>query len=258
MPSWFPGAVHNLVFLAAIGALVFSVNRFTITVRRIVAVVQLGQTDPTRSNDPNLRWRTLAIEALGHTRMRQWQKIGIAHMAVFFGFFALVLTLITAFGHLRNPEWALPIIGHWGVYDIFNEIFGMATFAGIIALTLVRQRNLPKKLGRDSRFYGSTMWQAYYIEATIAAIGFCVLVLRGLEGAYVGVYGYSLNHLFTYPIAKLLHVDCADQLGAARVAHCAVRRHQDRRLAVLVLHGVRVPHHGRCLAPFPRFSQHLV
>lgn len=203
MPSWFPGFVHGFVFTVAIAALVFCVYRFALTVRRIVDVVQLGQSDPTRSNDPNLRWRTLAIEALGHTRMRQWQKIGIAHMAVFFGFFALVGTLVTAFGQLRDPEWALPIIGHWGVYDIFNEIVGMATFVGIIALTIVRQRNLPEKMGRNSRFYGSTMWQAYYIEATIAAIGFCVLMLRGLEGAYVGVYGYSLNHLFTYPIAKL-------------------------------------------------------
>jgi len=196
--------LHNLLFILALVALVYCLNRFAQTVRRIVATVQLGQSDPTRSNDANLRWRTLAVEALGHTRMRQWRIVGIAHMGVFFGFFALFGTLITAFGQLRDPEWALPIIGHWGVYNIFCELVGMATFAGILVLIVIRQQNRPDRFGRDSRFFGSTMWQAYRIELIIAVIGACVLLLRGLEGAYVGFHGWwSLDHMFTFPIAKL-------------------------------------------------------
>ena len=196
-------SLHILLFVVALAALVYSVGRFSKTVGRIVDVVRLGQSDPTRNNDPVLRWRTLAVEAIAHTRLRQWSHIGIAHWFVFVGFFALVGTLVTAFGQLLDPEWALPIIGHWAVYGLFNELVGMATFVGISALIIVRQRHRPDKLGRASRFYGSTMWQAYYIEATIAGIGAVVLILRGLEGAHAGVEGWSIEHLFTYPLAAL-------------------------------------------------------
>jgi len=65
---------------------------------------------------------------------------------------------------------------------------------------LVRQAGKPARLGRNSRFFGSTLWQAYYVEATILAVAVCVMTLRGLEGAYVGSADYSAAHLFSYPL----------------------------------------------------------
>ena len=37
--------------------------------------------------------------------------------------------------------------------------------------------------GRRSRFFGSTFWQAYYVEATIFFV--TIVLLRGLEAAIV-------------------------------------------------------------------------
>ncbi len=37
--------------------------------------------------------------------------------------------------------------------------------------------------GTDGRFYGSTMWQAYFVEAVILGVGLCIVTLRGLEYA---------------------------------------------------------------------------
>ena len=192
--------MHQVLFTVAMIALALALYRFGVTVKRIVDVLHVGQLDPTRSNDRGARWTNLVKESLGHTRMLQWTPIGIAHWFVFVGFGALLGTLITAFGQLRSPEWTLPVIGAWGPYNLFTEFIGTATFLGIVFLMLVRQAGKPARLGRNSRFFGSTLWQAYYVEWTIFTIGVCVLTLRGLEGAYVGVEGYTYEHVFSYPL----------------------------------------------------------
>ena len=195
--------MHEVLFSVAMIALVVAVYRFGVTAWRIVDVIHVGQADNSRSDQPARRWLTLIKESLGHTRMLQWTPIGIAHWFVFVGFGALLGTLITAFGQLRSPEWTLPVIGEWTPYNLFSEFIGTATFIGIVVLMLIRQAGKPKRLGRNSRFFGSTLWQAYYVEWTIFTIGVCVLTLRGLEGAYVGVNSWSLDHAFSYPLVML-------------------------------------------------------
>jgi Fe-S oxidoreductase len=53
----------------------------------------------------------------------------------------------------------------------------------IVVLILIRLLNLPALRGRRSRFFGSRMWQAYFVEGVIVGIGVCILTLRGLEYA---------------------------------------------------------------------------
>lgn len=188
------------LFILVMAALVFSLVRFGMAVRRLLGVVRLGQQDPTRSDNPGSRWKNMAVETLGHTRMLQLNHVGVAHWFVFVGFGALFFTLVTAFGQVYDPEFALPVIGHWAPYLAFSETIAVLTFFGIVHLIGVRQAKNPAKLGRKSRFFGSTMWQAYYVEYTILAITICVMMLRGLEGAYLGVDAYSLEHLLSYPL----------------------------------------------------------
>ena len=49
----------------------------------------------------------------------------------------------------------------------------------------IRQKNHPRTAagidGRRSRFFGSTFWQAYYVELTILGVTICIGLLRGLE-----------------------------------------------------------------------------
>ncbi len=195
--------MHQVLFTVAMVALVLALVRFAQTVQRITTVVRMGQADGTRSADRGTRWVTLLRESLGHTRMLQWTPIGIAHWFVFVGFGALLGTLITAFGQLRSPEWVIPVIGDWGPYNAFTDFIGTATLVGIIVLMAIRASRRPSQLGRRSRFFGSTMWQAYYVEWTIFVIGVCVLTLRGLEGAYLHVDGWTYEHMFSYPLVVL-------------------------------------------------------
>jgi Fe-S oxidoreductase len=169
-------------------------------VRAILRVVRLGQPSPNRMNNYASRTRTMLTETLGHTRMLKWSGIGAAHWFVFVGFGALVFTLITAFGQLFDPTWAIPGLGHWVVYEVLTEAIAALTGLGIIALILVRQKNHPRRLERKSRFLGSTFWQAYYVEATIIGIVVCVALLRGLEGAESGVRHYTAHYWLSYPL----------------------------------------------------------
>jgi hypothetical protein len=89
-------------------------------------------------------------------------------------------------------DFALPLIGHWLPNEWFTELLGWGTFVGIVVLIAVRQKNHPRFAasdGRRSRFYGSTFWQAYYVEGTILIVGACILTLRGLEYALAGAQG---------------------------------------------------------------------
>jgi Fe-S oxidoreductase len=154
----------------------------------------------------------MLTEVLGHTKMLNFTATGIAHWFVMIGFGALLGTLITAYGQILNPDFALPFIGHFAPYELFTEFIGWATGIGIVTLIGIRQVTRIKKSGRTSRFYGSGNWKAYYVEATILVIVFCVTALRGLEGALSEYTSWNWHFALTWPIAELFKSMSLDQL----------------------------------------------
>jgi Fe-S oxidoreductase len=166
---------------------------------QLYQIFAAGQPDPTRFN----RYRRRAIwtihEILSHTKMLRFTGSGIAHWFVMVGFVSLLGTLVTAYGQVISPTFALPIIGHWVVYELFAETIAALTGIGIVTLIGIRQVTRIAKSGRTSRFFGSSGWKAYYVEATILAVIFCVIALRGLEGALAGVTGWNLHYSVSYP-----------------------------------------------------------
>ena len=92
----------------------------------------------------------------------------MAHWFTMVSFGILFFTLLNAFGQLFDPEFALPVIGHFFLYEWVTDFFAFAGFLGILVLIAIRQKNHPRSAagedGRRSRFFGSTWWQAYYVE----------------------------------------------------------------------------------------------
>jgi Fe-S oxidoreductase len=115
------------------------------------------------------------------------------------GFGGLLGTLITAYAQLTNPAWHLPIIGQFVGYEFFVEFIAAATGVGIVALIGIRQFTRIFRKGRKSRFFGSGNKKAYYVEATILAVVFCVMALRGLEGALLNIDSWSWHYAISYP-----------------------------------------------------------
>ncbi|MDA2998274.1 MAG: (Fe-S)-binding protein [Actinomycetota bacterium] len=180
--------------LTAIAVGIFSIRAYALFKK-----IKSGQPDSSRFNDKKIRFKNMLREVFTHTKMLNFTVTGIAHWFVMIGFFALLGTLITAYGQLLNPAWVLPVIGHFVGYELFAESIAALTGVGIVALIGIRQATRVFKKGRASRFYGSGNWQAYYVEATILVIVFCVIALRGLEGALLGFDNWSWHFAISYP-----------------------------------------------------------
>ncbi|MEV6163454.1 (Fe-S)-binding protein [Streptomyces sp. NPDC052052] len=171
-------------------------------VAQIYRFVRIGQPVPagSRTDAPKSRSITLAKEFLGHTRMNRWGIVGVAHWFVAIGFLTLGLTIVTAYGQLFKADWVLPVLGGWLPYEVYTEFIALATTVGILVLIAIRQLNLPSRPGRKSRFAGSKMGQAYFVEAVILVIGLAIMTLRGLEGALHHVDGYEAAYFASYPL----------------------------------------------------------
>ena len=180
--------------LTAIAVGIFSLRAFTLYKK-----ISAGQPDKTRSGDKALRFKNMLREVFTHTKMLNFTVTGVAHWFVMIGFFALLGTLITAYGQLINPSWVLPVIGHFVGYEFFAELIAALTGVGIVALIGIRQATRIFRKNRASRFYGSGNFKAYYVEATILVIVFCVIALRGLEGALTDVNSWSFHFAISYP-----------------------------------------------------------
>lgn len=176
---------------------VLSLALLSLKIRELIGIFKKGQPDPTRSDNRGARWANLIKEVLGHTKMTRFTGTGIAHWFVMVGFGALLGTLITAFGQVIDPHFVIPGIGHFTPYLWLVEAIAWLTGIGIVTLIGIRQVTRLKNRGRRSRFFGSGSWKAYYVEGTILAIVFCVIALRGLEGALEGVRGWSAQYPLT-------------------------------------------------------------
>jgi Fe-S oxidoreductase len=168
----------------------------TVRVRTLISLYKKQQPDPTRSNNRSARMKNMFTEVLGHTKMLKFTGSGIAHWFVMIGFGALFGTLVTAYGQVINPDFALPIIGHFVLYELFAEVIAALTGIGIVTLIAIRQVTRFRML---NRFSGSGMGKAYYVEATILAIVFCVIALRGLEGALAGKESWNWHYAISWP-----------------------------------------------------------
>ena len=119
-------------------------------------------------------------------------------------------------------------------------------------------RSAPGVGGRRSRFFGSSFWQAYYVEATIFFVTICILLLRGLEAAMVERHRAGDVGGAALPAHR---VDGRALVGAlaARPRDRGVSRRdgQDPHLVRVDDHDLPPADDGCRLAPVPRLPQHL-
>ena len=173
-----------LAIVVSLVVTVVAVALFANAVRDILAMVRLGQPTAGRNDDKGARWATMVKETLGHTRMLQWTAVGIGHWFIFIGFGLLFFTLLTAYGQLFDAGFALPVIGRFFLYEWASELFAVVMAVAIIAFIAYRaSRPRQRERGPRGRFFGSTMWQGYFVEAVILVVALCIITLRGAEYA---------------------------------------------------------------------------
>ena len=199
-----------LQIVAAVICVVITVVGVALLVRavmRMTSLFRLGAPEK-RTDSPGARTATLLREFLGHTRMARLPIVAIAHWFTMISFGVLFFTLVNAYGQIFDPAYALPLIGHFPPYEWLTEFMAWTGFASILWLIWNRRKHHPArsagKDGRKSRFFGSTFWQAYYVEFTIFGVGACILTLRALEYALAAVTDNDHASALHFPLTFFL------------------------------------------------------
>ncbi|MGV3563452.1 MAG: (Fe-S)-binding protein [Nocardioides sp.] len=173
-------AIQIIAIVVSLAFTAVAVVMTTRAVQAILGTVRVGQP-ASRTDNPGKRTVTLLKESLLHTRMLQWGFVGAMHWFVYAAFIVLSSAVATGYVQLFKPDFALPILGHFFLFEWVSEGLGLLGTLGIIALIVVRQLNHPRSQGRKSRFYGSTQWQAYFVEAFVLVESAAILFIRGAE-----------------------------------------------------------------------------
>ena len=190
-----------------------------VAVRRMTAVIRAGGPAPGRTDDPAARTVNMLKETFLHTRMLQWSWIGALHWFVYLAFIVLATAVAQAFFQLFDPEFVWPIIGHFFLYEWISEAIGLLGALAIIPLAIYRQVKHPKRLQRQSRFFGSRMGQAYFVEFMVFLESAAILFIRGAEYNLLQARGgedAEYATAFHFPIAQFfanLYPTGAENIG---------------------------------------------
>ncbi|QNG20168.1 (Fe-S)-binding protein [Rhodococcus triatomae] len=170
---------------------------------RIVSAIRIGQPAPDRWRPFFPRVKQVAVEVLAHTRMNKFRTVGWAHWLVMIGFLLGSIVAMEAYIQTFNPEGHWPLIGGTGVYHFVDELLGIGTVIGIIALVIIRQRNHPRDPARLSRFGGSNFRAAYFVEIVVLIEGLGMILVKSSK---IATYGHAnpWTDFFTMRVAELL------------------------------------------------------
>ena len=197
-------ALQIVAVVVCLGVTAVAVALLVKTVNHFLATFRLGQPED-RGDDKGARTRTLLREFLGHTRMSRLPVVAVAHWFTMVSFGVLFFTLLNAFGQLfaagvraaaHRP--LLPLrVGH-------RLLRLRRASSAILVLMAIRQKNHPRSAagedGRRSRFFGSTWWQAYYVELTILGVTLCIGLLRALEWTLARKTGTGMDNALHFPL----------------------------------------------------------
>ena len=192
--------------LGIIGALL-SIPAWIFFIRgalQIFNMIRLGQPALKRTDNPAGRLVNLIKEIVGHTKMAKKPSVAVAHWLVMVGFLLGSLVWFEAYIQIFNPEGGWPILKDWAVYHFIDELLGIGTVAGIIALIIIRQRIGDKE--RKARFYGSNATAAYFVEAVVLLEGLGMIFVKSGKIATFASYegGHVATDFLTMQIAKFL------------------------------------------------------
>ncbi|GAA2335409.1 (Fe-S)-binding protein [Saccharopolyspora halophila] len=198
------GAVQITLGTISVVLGVVAWGMFAKTIAQFVRIIRLGQPDGTRNGPVLDRLATLVKEFAAHTRMNKFRHVGVWHWLVMWGFLLGSLALFEAYGEVFVPTWGWPILDHLAIYHLLMEILGVGTVVGILVLMAIRQANHPRKAGRVSRFQGSNMGWAYFIELVVLIEGIGIIGVRAGKAA-LGVHDMPLWAEFaSAPLGALL------------------------------------------------------
>ncbi len=102
---------------------------------------------------------------------------------MFWAFVILASVYLEAYGALFDSHFAIPLIGRWAVLGFLQDFIALMALAGIITFAIIRLRNSPERLGRQSRFKGSHLGGAWVVLFMIFNVIWSLFLFRGAASA---------------------------------------------------------------------------
>ncbi|MET8158859.1 heterodisulfide reductase-related iron-sulfur binding cluster [Sphaerisporangium sp. NPDC005289] len=180
------------MLLVAIIGLVMTAVAVTLAGRRVRWLYSLatsGQPAPERvryaKENLGAELRAQLVEVFAQRKLLKWTPSGVAHFVVFWAFVILATVYLEAYGALiqgavtGRPDFHIPLVGTWPVLGFLQDLIAVACLAGLAAFAVIRVRNSPKKLGRESRFSGSHLGGAWLILFMIFNVIWSLFLFRG-------------------------------------------------------------------------------
>jgi Fe-S oxidoreductase len=153
-----------------------------VALRRIVFLARLitsGQPAPGRLSDLPDRIKAQVVEVFGQVRLLKWTVPGAAHAITFWAFVILFATIVEAFGALFDRDFAFPLIGHWRLLGLAEDLIGTLLLIALATFAVIRRKHDPAREERSSRFYGSHTKAAWVVLGMIALVAITLFGYRG-------------------------------------------------------------------------------
>lgn len=170
--------------------LVMTAITLSLAAQRVLFLWRLitsGQPAPDRIEGVTKRTgtaiKTELVEVLGQKKLLDWTIPGAAHLFVMYAFLILASVYLEAYGALFDPTFAIPLIGHWAILGFLQDFIGVMCFFGLVTFAIIRLKNSPEKLGRDSRFKGSHLGGAWLTLFMIFNVLWTMFLFRGAASA---------------------------------------------------------------------------
>src|SRR3954447_14606692 len=106
---------------------------------------------------------------------------GWAHAFTFWAFIVLFLTIVEAYGALFERDFAIPVIGRSAAVGFIEDLFATLALVALVVFTVIRLSQSPKRLERQSRFYGSHVDQAWIVLGMIFLVIATLFLYRGAQ-----------------------------------------------------------------------------
>ena len=148
--------------------------------------------------------KTQLVEVLGQKKLLKWSIPGAAHLFVFWAFLILSSVYLEAYGALFDSDFHIPLIGTWPVLGFAQDFIALMAFFGIAAFAIIRLKNSPKRLGRNSRFKGSHLGGAWLVLFMIFNVLWSMFLFRG-AAINTGHFPYESGAFFSEVTGRLIN-----------------------------------------------------
>jgi Fe-S oxidoreductase len=129
----------------------------------LVRLVRLGKP-ADRFDDIPGRVRNEAVIVLAQKKLLQRLLPGLTHAFIFWGFVALLPTIVMAMIAIVDKHSTIPWLGHQGWFAFLVDLFAVLVLVGVLVAAYIR------KVVRPARFQGSHLGEADLILALIGGI----------------------------------------------------------------------------------------